>query len=133
MVSYPMDTGGYTRIASSGKFLKVTSTTPEDPVINALITPYTDQLNVYRNTIIGQTTTPLDALQAFTQETNAANLQADSAVWQLADEGIDVDFYLSGAMTNKKVADAATITNPVTLTVDNMFTADAVRELAGYS
>ena len=118
----PDGTGGYTRMASAGKFLKVTSSTPEDPAINALITPYTNQLNVYRNTIIGQTTTPLDALQAFTQETNAANLQADSAVWQLADEGIDVDFYLSGAMTNQKVAADATITNPYTLTVDNMFT-----------
>ena len=118
----PNGAGGYELITSAGKFLKVSSTTPEDPVINALIQPYTDQINIYRNTEIGMTTTPLDALQGYTQETNAANLQADSAVWELAQKGIVVDFYLSGAMSNKKVADGATITDPITLTVDNMFT-----------
>ncbi len=118
----PNGDGGYDLITSAGKFLKVSSTTPEDPVINALIQPYTDQINIYRNTEIGMTTTPLDALQGYTQETNAANLQADSAVWELAQNGIVVDFYLSGAMSNKKVADGATITDPITLTVDNMFT-----------
>jgi 2',3'-cyclic-nucleotide 2'-phosphodiesterase (5'-nucleotidase family) len=117
----PDGIGGYDRITSAGKFIKVSSATPEDPEINDLITPYTDQLNIYRNTVIGETTTPLDALQGFTQETNAANLQADSAVWELEQQGIVVDFYLSGAMSNKKVADGATITNPITLTVDNMF------------
>ena len=51
---------------------------------------------------------PIDALKAFTQETNGANLQADAAVYELRKNGIQVDFHLSGAMTNKKVADAAT-------------------------
>ena len=115
--------GGYDLITQAGTFIPVTlDSTPEDPDINALITPYTDLLNSYRNTEIGQTETPLDALAGFTQETNAANLQADAAVWELAEQGIVVDFYLAGAMTNKIVADTATITNPVTLKVDDMFT-----------
>ncbi len=59
------------------------------------------QLATYNNTVIGQTTAPIDALQAFTQETNGANLQADAAVYELSDKnGIPVDFHLSGAMTN---------------------------------
>ena len=48
-------------------------------------------------------------MQAFTQETNGANLQADAAVFELDKNGItDVDVHISGAMTNRKVADAAT-------------------------
>ena len=43
-------------------------------------------------------------------------------MWELAQHGIDVDFYLSGAMSNKKVADAATPELPVTLKVSDMFT-----------
>ncbi len=115
--------GGYDLITQAGTFIPVSlDSTPEDPVEDALITPYSDRLSTYRNTEIGQTVTPLDALAGFTQETNAANLQADASVWELADHGIVVDFYLAGAMTNKRVADTATITNPVTLKVDDMFT-----------
>ena len=48
---------------------------------------------------------PIDALQAFTQETNGANLQADASVYELAEATASpVDFHLSGAMTNKAVA-----------------------------
>ena len=66
-------------------------------------------LTAYNNTVIGQTTAPIDTLQAFTQETNGANLQADAAVYELEDKhGIPVDFHLSGAMTNKLIADCAT-------------------------
>ena len=65
-------------------------------------------LNTYNNTVIGQTTVPIDALQAFTQETNGANLQADAAVFELAKNGItDVDIHLSGAMTNRAVRHGA--------------------------
>ena len=40
--------------------------------------------------------------KAFTEETNAANLQADASVFELAKNGItDVDVHISGAMTNK--------------------------------
>jgi 2',3'-cyclic-nucleotide 2'-phosphodiesterase (5'-nucleotidase family) len=72
--------------------------------------------------VIGETLYPLDALQGYTQETNAANLQADSAVWELAQRGIDVDFYLSGAMSNRKVANTATPLTPVELKISDMFT-----------
>ena len=115
--------GGYDLMTRAGTFLPVSSTTPEDTTINDLITPYATRLATYTNTTIGQTYYPLDALQAFTQETNAANLQADSAMYELAQHGIDdVDFYLSGAMTNKKVADLATPASPVVLKVSDMFT-----------
>ena len=60
-------------------------------------------------------------MQAFTQETNGANLQADAAVWKLKQNGIAVDFHLAGAVTNRKIADAATPANPVTLQVSDMF------------
>jgi 2',3'-cyclic-nucleotide 2'-phosphodiesterase (5'-nucleotidase family) len=87
------------------------------------VDPYATLLSAYNNTIIGQTTIPIDALSAFTQETNGANLQADAAVWKLEDEGIEVDFHLSGAMTNSKIAASATIDTPYDLKVSDMFTA----------
>jgi uncharacterized repeat protein (TIGR01451 family) len=114
--------GGYEVVTRAGTFLPVATSTIEDPTLDALITPYTTWLNTYVNTPIGQTYYPLDALTAYTEETNAANLQADSAVWELAQHGINADFYLSGAMSNRKVADTATPTTPYTLTVNNMFT-----------
>ncbi len=80
------------------------------------------QLNAYNNTVVGQTTVPIDALQAYTQETNAANLQADASVWELNHNGIVPDVHLSGAMTNTKIAAAATPGSPVTLKVSDMFT-----------
>jgi 2',3'-cyclic-nucleotide 2'-phosphodiesterase (5'-nucleotidase family) len=96
--------------------------TPEDPTIKAIVQPYADLLTAYNNTVLGQTTVPIDALQAFTQETNAANIQADASVWELAQHGVNVDFHLSGAMTNKKIADSATPAAPYTLKVSDMFT-----------
>jgi 2',3'-cyclic-nucleotide 2'-phosphodiesterase (5'-nucleotidase family) len=114
--------GGYDLMSRAGTFLKVSSATAEDPTMNTIITPYKTRLNQYNDTLIGETLYPLDALLGFTQETNAANLQADSAVWELAQHDIDVDFYLSGAMSNKKVADAATPLNPVDLKISDMFT-----------
>ncbi len=60
--------------------------------------------------------------QAYTQETSGANLQADSAVFELSTNGIPVDFHLSGAMSNRLVAADATPANPVTLTVQDMYT-----------
>ena len=60
----------------------------------------------YQDQVVGTTTAPIDALKAFTEETNAANLQADAAVFELAKNGItDVDVHLSGAMTNKESLD----------------------------
>ncbi|MBN1137003.1 MAG: 5'-nucleotidase C-terminal domain-containing protein [Anaerolineae bacterium] len=116
------DKSGYDLMSSAGRYIAVTSGTPEDPTILDIVQPYADMLAAYNSRELGLTTVPIDALQAYTQETNAANLQADASVWELAQNGIEVDFHLSGAMSNRKVADSATPSNPYTLTVANMFT-----------
>jgi len=95
---------------------------PVDPEMMAYLQPFEEALDAYTSTVIGQTTAPIDALQAYTQETSGANLQADSAVYELSNNGIPVDFHLSGAMSNRLVADGATPASPVTLTVDDMYT-----------
>ncbi|MGQ9713269.1 MAG: 5'-nucleotidase C-terminal domain-containing protein [Anaerolineae bacterium] len=93
-----------------------------DPTLMTYLQPFLDEIRAYTATPIGRTLTPLDTLNAFTEETNGANLQTDAAVWELERHGIDVDFYLSGAMTNQKVAAGASPANPVTLTVGDMYT-----------
>ena len=95
---------------------------PVDDEMAAYLQPFEEALDVYTSTVIGQTTAPIDALQAYTQETSGANVQADAAVFELTDNGIDVDIHLSGAMSNRKVADDATPASPVTLTVGDMYT-----------
>ncbi len=78
----------------------------------------------YNDTVIGQTTAPIDTMLAFTQETNGANLQADASVYELETKnGIPVDFHLSGAMTNKLIATGATPATPFTLKISDMFAA----------
>ncbi len=115
--------GGVWRVVTrAGRYIPVASNTPEDAEIKALVDPYIAALNTYTNTVIGQTTVPIDALSAYTQETNAANLQADASVFELTQNGVAVDFHLSGAMSNRKVADGATPDAPVTLKVNDMFT-----------
>jgi 2',3'-cyclic-nucleotide 2'-phosphodiesterase (5'-nucleotidase family) len=93
-----------------------------DPEMMAFLAPFEAELGAYTSTEIGQTTAPIDALQAYTEETSGANLQADAAVDILTGNGIPVDLHLSGAMSNRLVAADATDTNPVTLTVDDMYT-----------
>jgi uncharacterized repeat protein (TIGR01451 family) len=113
---------GYDVVSRAGRYISVPNTTVEDPDIAAIAAPYVAMLTAYNNTAVVTTTVPIDALQAFTQETNGANLQADASVWELEDHhGIDVDFHLSGAMTNAKVAASATPDNPVLLKVSDMF------------
>lgn len=114
--------GGYEVVSRAGQYLSVTSGIVEDPDIKTIVDPYIALFNTYNNTVVGQTTVPIDALQAYTRETNGANLQADSAVYVLENNGVDVDFHLSGAMSNRKVADGATPASPVTLKVSDMFT-----------
>ncbi len=114
--------GGYEVVARAGRYQTVASDTAEDARIKAIVDPYVVKLNAYNNTVLGQTTAPIDALTAFIQETNAANLQADASVAELAANGINVDFHISGAMTNRKVADGATPASPVELKVADMFT-----------
>jgi 2',3'-cyclic-nucleotide 2'-phosphodiesterase (5'-nucleotidase family) len=94
----------------------------EDPEMAAFLAPYVAEIDAYNATEIGQTEVPIDSLDAYTQETNGANLQADSAVWELADKAsVTVDLHLSGAMSNRLVAEDATPANPVTLTKGDMF------------
>ncbi len=115
--------GGYEVASETGRYLSVTlAGTAEDAATKAIIDPYVAALNTYNATVLGQTTAPIDALQAFTQETTGANLQADAAVFELNQHGITPDIHISGAMTNKAVALTATPAAPVTLTVADMFT-----------
>jgi 2',3'-cyclic-nucleotide 2'-phosphodiesterase (5'-nucleotidase family) len=116
------EAGGWRVIARAGRYIPVTMTTPEDAAIKAIVDPYIAALDAYTNTVIGQTTAPIDALRAYTEETNGANLQADASMFELASHGITPDFHLSGAMSNRKVADVATPANPSTLRVNDMFT-----------
>ena len=111
--------GGYELVTRAGQYLSVGMTVTEDPAIKAIIDPYVTALAAYNDKVIGQTTVPLDALDAFTQETNAANLQADASIFELNKNGIFPDVHISGAMTNRAVA--TTGPYPVTLKVSDMF------------
>ena len=86
--------GGYEVVSQAGQYLSVTMSTAEDPAVKAIADPYVSVLAAYNDKVIGQTTVPIDTLKAFTEETNGANLQADSAIFELAKNGItDVDFH----------------------------------------
>ena len=93
-----------------------------DAEMKAYLQPFVDELDAYTGTVIGQTTAPIDALEAYTQETSGANVQADAAVFELTANGIAVDFHLSGAMSNRLVAAVPRRRTPVTLTVNDMYT-----------
>ena len=90
--------------------------------LQAYLDPFIAEIDAYNATEIGSTSIPIDALNAYTEETNAANLQTDAAVWAMDQDGFTVDFHLSGAMANRAVAVGATITNPITITKGDMFT-----------
>ncbi|MFC2177173.1 bifunctional metallophosphatase/5'-nucleotidase [Actinomycetota bacterium] len=103
-------------------FLIPTSEATPDAELLAYLEPYAAEIEAYNSTIIGQTMAPIDALEAYTEETNGANLQADSAVWELLDkEGVAVDLHLSGAMSNRLVAEGATPAAPLDITKGDMF------------
>jgi 2',3'-cyclic-nucleotide 2'-phosphodiesterase (5'-nucleotidase family) len=116
----PDGNGGYEVASRAGRYIQVSISDPEDPDLVALAQPYVTLLAAYNNTVVGQTTLPIDALQAFTQETNGANLQADASVYELERNRIPVDFHLAGAMTNRAIA--GTGPYPVALRVSDMFT-----------
>jgi 2',3'-cyclic-nucleotide 2'-phosphodiesterase (5'-nucleotidase family) len=117
--------GKYDVVSETGRYLAVTNSSPatvEDAATKAIVDPYVTQLNTYNSKTVGQTTAPIDTMKAFTEETNGANLQADASVYELETKnGIPVDVHLSGAMTNKLMAAAATPASPVTLTIADMF------------
>jgi 2',3'-cyclic-nucleotide 2'-phosphodiesterase (5'-nucleotidase family) len=119
----PDGMGGYKVVSRAGRYIPVPIATAEDPVITGIVGPYQTMINAYNNTVIGDTITPIDTTLAFTQETNGANLQADASIWKLEDEGIPVDFHLSGAMTNRLIATTATPATPYQLKVSDMFAA----------
>jgi 2',3'-cyclic-nucleotide 2'-phosphodiesterase (5'-nucleotidase family) len=114
-------TDGYEIVFREGYLLEAKDTT-EDAAMLAYLAPFEVDLEDYTEQVIGQTTAPIDALDAYTEETTGANLQADAAVHVLRQEGLAVDIHLSGAMSNRKVADDATPENPVELTVGDMYT-----------
>lgn len=120
--------GGYEVVSQAGQYLTVQSSTPEDAAIKAIVDPYLPYLATYNNTVIGTTTQPIDTTNAYIDETNAANLQADASVYELAANGIPpVDFHLSGAMTRPAqqywvLFPNATPSNPVQMKVSDMFT-----------
>lgn len=119
----PDGVGGYDVVARSGRYLSVASNTPEDPQIYNIVKPYDTLFASYKNGVVGTTAAPIDALNAFITETNAANLQVDASLWKLTDTlGIPIDFHLSGAMTNKAIAAGATPATPYTMTINDMFT-----------
>ncbi|TLN26308.1 hypothetical protein FDZ74_01995, partial [bacterium] len=116
----------YDVVSSTGRAIEIkVADYPEDAATKALIQPYASLLTAYNNTVIGSTITPIDTdPEGYTQESNGANLQADAAVWKLEKAlGINVDFHLSGAMTNKLIAASATPATPYTLMVSDMFSA----------
>jgi len=107
-------------VLREGYLIPTTEATP-DPALEAFLAPYLAEIDAYNNTVIGETLVPIDGTNAYTEETNSANLQADSAVWEIADKrGITVDLHLSGAMTNAAVATAGPY--PVEITKGDMFT-----------
>jgi 2',3'-cyclic-nucleotide 2'-phosphodiesterase (5'-nucleotidase family) len=117
--------GRYEVVSRAGRYLAVSTkagaATPEDPAVKAVVDPYAKFLAGYNGTVVGRTSAPIDTLKAFTEETNGANLQADASVWQLAQAGIKVDFHLSGAMTNASIVTTATVSNPLNVTVGDLF------------
>ena len=78
----PKAGGGYEVVSRAGRYLPVSTTTPEDADIVSLGAPYQALLNSYLAKPLGQTTVPLDARNGFTQETNGANLEADASVFK---------------------------------------------------
>ena len=117
----PKTGGGFEVVTRAGQYITVSSGGVEDPDILAMLTPYINLFNGYNNTVIGQTNVAIDALQAYTQETNGANLQADAAVHELEVlKGVPVDFHLSGAMSDRAVATSGPY--PKDLKVSDMFT-----------
>ncbi len=108
-----------------------TTATAEDAAIKAIVDPYVAALAAYNDTVVGQTTAPIDTLQAFT----AGDQRRQPAGRRLglrarAKHGITVDFHLSGAMTNKQIADARHAGRPGHAQGLRHVHGDALRELA---
>ena len=122
--------GGYEVVSQTGRYLSVATGTAEDAAIKAIVDPYLAVLATYNNTVIGNTTEPIDTTNAYIAETNAANLQADASVYELEVKNSipAVDFHLSGAMTrpsstaNWIMFPTATPALPASMKISDMFT-----------
>jgi 2',3'-cyclic-nucleotide 2'-phosphodiesterase/3'-nucleotidase len=90
-------------IAFREGYLVPASEADPDPEMETFLAPFVEELDAYTGEVIGETLTDLDALDAYTEETGAANLQVDATKWAAEQAGYDVDFHLSGAMSNKFV------------------------------
>ena len=124
-----LGSGNYEVVSQTGRYIKPALADAEDTAIDDIVTPYTNMLAAYNNTVIGSTTVPIDTTNAYIAETNAANLQADASVHELESNGItDVDFHLSGAMTRPSSASnwvmfkTATPATPAQMKISDMFT-----------
>jgi 2',3'-cyclic-nucleotide 2'-phosphodiesterase (5'-nucleotidase family) len=122
----PKAGGGYQVVSRAGRDIANSTSVPEDPVVKAIVQPYDTFLTGYKTRVVGQTTAPIDTLTAYVTETNGADLQVDASLWKLnqtlSNTVGTIDFHLSGAMTNAKIAASATTTSPYTMTVNDMFT-----------
>lgn len=102
-------------------YLIPTTDADENPEMAAYLAPYSAEIEAYNATVIGATVAPIDGTEAYTEETNSGNLQADAAICELAENGIAAVIHLSGAMTNAVIAEGATSATPVVLTNEDMF------------
>jgi 5'-nucleotidase len=71
--------------------------------MEAYLAPYVAEIDAYNDTVIGESLVDIDGSEAYTEETNSANLQADSAVFELTNAGHAPDIHLSGAMSDRAI------------------------------
>lgn len=122
----PKTGGGYTVVSRAGRYIANSTSVAEDAEVKAIIQPYDAFFQAYKNRTLGQTAVPIDTTNAYISETNAANLQVDASIWKLNQvfgTGT-VQGHLSGAMTQSsppKLFPTASVTSPVTMTVNDMF------------
>jgi 2',3'-cyclic-nucleotide 2'-phosphodiesterase (5'-nucleotidase family) len=60
----PLGGGDYEVVSQTGRYIKLALTDAEDPAIDAIVTPYSNMLAAYNNTVLGQTTVAIDALES---------------------------------------------------------------------
>lgn len=120
----PKAGGGYEVVSRAGRYIANSTSTAQDAEVKAIIDPYDAFFQAYKNRELGQTTVPIDTTNAYITETNGADMQVDASLFKLNQVfgAGSVQGHLSGAMTNAKIAATATSTNPVTMTVNDMFT-----------
>ncbi len=61
----PLGGGDYEVVSGTGRYLSVVTATAEDAATKAIIDPYVALLTSYNETVIGQTTAPIDTTTGF--------------------------------------------------------------------